>query len=126
MQHDAANAGTTACRVGEKIPGPPAGLTHDSPRPRRALSSALALLQKKQAPCCYYKRPRLIAYFPFQTPREHLITLFFFFFKHQFIKMHSSSSTGWEKVKHRCCQEGNGGRQPFCSQTARGSQIHLL
>lgn len=69
-----------------------------------------APLQKKRAPRCCYKK----ALFNRSFPRD--FTFFCFVFEHQFLGMHSPDSTGWEKVKHRSCQEGSVGRHPCRSQ----------
>ena len=74
-----------------------------------------------------FKRPCLIAHFPFHTAGKYFITLFYFFSpKHRFMKMHSSNSTQWEKVKNRCCHEGQCGETTLLQPTARGSRIHML
>lgn len=70
-----------------------------------SLSSTPPLLQEKQAR--YFRRPRLIAQFPFQSPGQNLITLLCFF-KHPVLQDAQLQFHGAGEGKTQCWQEGNG------------------
>jgi len=122
--HDSSPAGREAP---QPQPIPPAGLTRDSPLPAEPLPPPHLSCRRKKAPCRYHRKASFNCSFPIPNTRGVFVhVVYFFFFKPQLTKMHSSSSVGLEKAKHRCCQESSEGRQPFCSQTAGGSQTHPL